>query len=232
MPADPARKLRIETPVDVAPAAPAPVRRAGAADRLDAAAKRALDVAIASVGLVLGAPALLLVALVVRTRLGSPVLFVQPRAGLGGRPFRLFKFRTMLADHGGTWNPATDAHRLTPLGRTLRRWSLDELPQLWNVLRGDMSLVGPRPLPLTYLPRYSATQARRHAVRPGITGWAQVRGRNATTWGERFALDVWYVDNRSVLLDVRILLMTVGSVLSGHGVTQTGHATMQEFRGE
>jgi lipopolysaccharide/colanic/teichoic acid biosynthesis glycosyltransferase len=138
----------------------------------------------------------------------------------------------MLPATGPRWDPSTDAQRLTPLGRTLRRWSLDELPQLWNVLRGDMSLVGPRPLPTTYLPRYNAEQARRHEVPPGITGWAQVCGRNQTTWAERFAQDTWYVDHWSLALDIKILLVTAARVVSGHGLTQDGAATMTEFTGE
>lgn len=165
------------------------------------------------------------VAIAVWAALGRPVLFAQERAGLGGRPFRLVKFRTM-REGGGD-----DAERLTRLGRFLRATSLDELPEFWNVLAGEMSLVGPRPLPTAYLPLYTREQARRHAVRPGITGWAQVNGRNAISWEEKFARDVWYVDNRSFRLDLRILARTLADALSGRGVAAPGHATMPPFTG-
>jgi lipopolysaccharide/colanic/teichoic acid biosynthesis glycosyltransferase len=193
--------------------------------------KRAFDIALAGLGLVVAAPLLAALAVAVRLAMGPPILFVQDRAGRHGRPFRLRKFRTMRpASHSG-WDPASDEARLTPFGRWLRRWSLDELPQLWNVLKGEMSLVGPRPLPMAYLPRYSLEQARRHLVRPGITGLAQVSGRNAVTWPERFALDVWYVDHRSLALDLWILARTIRLALAGAGVSATDHATMEEFRG-
>ena len=159
------------------------------------------------------------------------MLFRQDRPGLHGRPFEVLKFRTMLDAAGPDGRPLPDAERLTGLGRFLRRTSLDELPQLWNVLRGDISLVGPRPLLMQYLPRYSPEQARRHEVCPGITGWAQVNGRNALTWEEKFELDVWYVDHWSLALDLRILAMTAWRVLRGAGVAQAGHATMPEFMG-
>ncbi|SNS08646.1 Sugar transferase involved in LPS biosynthesis (colanic, teichoic acid) [Humidesulfovibrio mexicanus] len=188
-------------------------------------AKRLLDLALVLPGLVLAAPLMLLVALLVRLGLGPGVIFRQTRPGLDAKPFTILKFRTMR--HG----PGPDAERLTPLGRLLRRTSLDELPELWNVARGDMSLVGPRPLLMEYLPRYSPEQARRHEVRPGITGLAQVRGRNALSWEERLALDVWYVDNRSLGLDLRILGRTVLAVLSGRGVSAPGQATMSAFTG-
>jgi lipopolysaccharide/colanic/teichoic acid biosynthesis glycosyltransferase len=165
------------------------------------------------------------VAVLVRTKLGSPVLFHQVRIGRGERPFRIAKFRTM---HAG---PGTDTERLTSFGLTLRRTSLDELPTLFNVVRGDMSLVGPRPLLPEYLPRYSAQQARRHEVRPGITGWAQVNGRNALTWEDKLALDVWYVDHRSVWLDLKILFRTVALVVAGHGISAPGSVTAEPFRG-
>jgi lipopolysaccharide/colanic/teichoic acid biosynthesis glycosyltransferase len=195
------------------------------------ALKRVVDVVGASAALVLLSPLLAVVALLVRVRMGTPVLFRQERPGRYGRPFVMTKFRTMTdrRDAGGELLP--DADRLTALGRWLRRTSIDELPELLNVVHGDMSLVGPRPLLMEYLPRYSAEQARRHEVRPGITGWAQVNGRNAVTWDEKFALDVWYVDHRSLRLDVEILGRTVSQVFSGHGVSAPGHATMEPFRG-
>jgi len=193
--------------------------------------KRALDLGLAGLGLVLTAPLLLAVGAAIRLGMGSPVIFVQERAGLGGRSFRLYKFRTMRQAARPGLEVQSDAERLTPLGRWLRRWSLDELPQLWNVWRGDMSLVGPRPLPVRYLPRYTPLQARRHEVPPGITGWAQIHGRNAQTWPDRLALDVWYVDHRSLGLDLSILAHTVTRVLGGRGVSAAGGATMEEFRG-
>jgi lipopolysaccharide/colanic/teichoic acid biosynthesis glycosyltransferase len=188
-------------------------------------AKRLLDLALALPALVLFAPVLLAVALAVRLKLGPGVLFRQERPGLHGRPFFMLKFRTMLT------GPGTDAERLTPFGRFLRGASLDELPELWNVLRGDMSLVGPRPLLMRYLPRYTPQQARRHEVLPGITGWAQVNGRNALSWEEKFALDVWYVDNRSLALDLAILWRTVLAVALRRGISAPGEATMPEFLG-
>jgi len=171
------------------------------------------------------------VAMALRLEGKGPVLFVQERPGLHGKPFRLFKFRTMLEAAGADGQPLPDAERLTALGRFLRRTSLDELPQLWNVLRGELSLVGPRPLLVEYLERYSPEQARRHLVKPGITGWAQVNGRNALSWEEKFALDGWYVDHWSLGLDLRILLRTLVAVFSGSGVQASGHATMPLFEG-
>jgi lipopolysaccharide/colanic/teichoic acid biosynthesis glycosyltransferase len=191
--------------------------------------KRLLDLVAASLALVVTSPLLLGSALLVRLRMGSPVLFRQRRPGLGGRSFTLLKLRTMRPERG---NDLPDSERLTPLGRRLRRWSVDELPELWNVLRGEMSLVGPRPLLEEYLDRYSPEQARRHEVLPGITGWAQVHGRNETSWERRLALDVWYVDNLSAALDLRILLATARMLLSGSGVSAPGHATMPRFRGD
>jgi sugar transferase EpsL len=188
-------------------------------------AKRLLDLALVLPGLALLSPVLLAVALAVRLRLGPGVLFRQERPGLRGRPFSILKFRTMLP------GPGPDAERLTPFGRFLRSTSLDELPELLNVLKGDMSLVGPRPLLMQYLPRYTPTQARRHEVPPGITGWAQVNGRNALSWEEKFALDVWYVDNRSLRLDLAILWRTARSVLRREGISAAGEATMPEFLG-
>ena len=192
------------------------------------ASKACLDRIGAGVMLVIAAVPMAMIALVIRSGMGRPVLFRQVRPGLHGRSFTLLKFRTMRVAS----NPEEDdALRLTRLGRFLRRWSLDELPTLWNVLRGEMSLVGPRPLLMEYLPLYSPEQARRHEVRPGITGWAQVNGRNAQTWEDRFRLDAWYVDHRSFTLDMRILLRTLGQVLLGRGISNEGHATMPRFRG-
>lgn len=182
-------------------------------------------------GLLVASPLIAAVALAIRIEGLGPVLFAQMRPGIFGRPFRLYKFRTMRDARTAEGQPLPDAERLTPLGRLLRRFSLDELPQLWNVLRGDLSLVGPRPLLIQYLTRYSPEQARRHLVKPGITGWAQVNGRNAVSWEEKFALDVWYVDHWSLRLDLRILLQSAKSVLTGHGVSSPGQATTEEFRG-
>jgi lipopolysaccharide/colanic/teichoic acid biosynthesis glycosyltransferase len=195
------------------------------------ARKRAIDVIGAAVALAVLSPVLAVIAVVVRLRLGRPVLFRQERPGRGGVPFTMVKFRTMTdaRDAGGT--PLADDARMTRLGRFLRRSSLDELPELLNVLRGEMSLVGPRPLLMEYLPLYSPEQTRRHEVRPGITGWTQVKGRNTLPWDEKLALDVWYVDHRSMRLDLKILAMTVKGVLTGHGVSAPGHATMEPFRG-
>ena len=192
--------------------------------------KRLLDVSLAALGLALLSPLILILMLLVRLKLGSPVLFIQTRPGLHGRPFRLVKLRTLTnaRDERGLL-PDTD--RLTPFGRFLRSTSLDELPELWNVLTGDMSLVGPRPLLMQYLNRYSPMQARRHEVKPGISGWAQVNGRNALTWEDRFDLDVWYVDHRTLWLDVKILMLTVLKVVRREGISHSGHATMQEFMG-
>jgi len=192
--------------------------------------KRALDVMVALAVLAVLAPVLLLLALGVRLRLGSPVLFRQPRPGRDNRIFTLWKFRTMTDARDPAGRLLPDAARLTPFGRWLRATSLDELPELWNVLRGDMSLVGPRPLLVEYLERYEPEEARRHAVRPGLTGWAQINGRNATTWEERLRLDVWYVDHGSLWLDLQILARTVGLVLRRDGIHAPGAATMPEFR--
>lgn len=193
--------------------------------------KRCFDVCVAAVALVLLAIPLLLLALLVRVRLGKPVLFSQLRPGMHGKPFRMIKFRTMTDARGPDGALLPDAQRLTSLGRFLRSTSLDELPELWNVLKGDMSLVGPRPLLMEYLPLYTPEQARRHEVRPGVTGWAQVNGRNALSWEEKFAHDVWYVDHTSVLLDIRILWMTVRKVLVRDGISAPGDATMPAFQG-
>jgi sugar transferase EpsL len=192
--------------------------------------KRALDLLGAGLGLVVLTPVFLLIGTGVLIALGPPVLFRQRRPGLYGRPFTLYKFRSMAQPAPGE-DALPDAKRLTRLGALLRRTSLDELPELWNVLRGDMSLVGPRPLLMEYLPLYTPEQARRHEVLPGITGWAQVNGRNALSWEEKFTLDVWYVDHRSLWLDLKILLITAARVLSGHGINQPGQATVTFFRG-
>ena len=193
--------------------------------------KRAFDLAVAVLGLMILSPLLGVVALLVRIRLGSPVLFRQSRPGLEGRTFTLLKFRTMSDIVDSTGAPLPDAERLTRFGEFLRRWSLDELPELWNVLRGDMSLVGPRPLLMEYLPLYTAEQARRHDVRPGLTGWAQVNGRNAISWDQKFALDVWYVEHASFALDLKILWLTIKNVVTGHGISAEGEATMPKFTG-
>ena len=193
--------------------------------------KRALNLAIAVPALIVLSPLLLGIALAIRVRMGSPVLFRQERPGLGGRPFRMLKFRTMSDLRDPQGRLLDDAHRLTPLGRWLRRTSLDELPELINVLKGEMSLVGPRPLLMEYLPRYTPEQARRHVVKPGITGWAQINGRNALSWEEKFALDLWYVEHRSLWLDCVILVRTIAAVVSGRGISADGHATMPEFQG-
>ena len=192
--------------------------------------KRCFDFVVAAVGILALSPLFALLALVVLLGMGPPVFFRQRRPGLGDQAFTLLKFRTMKMGAAGV-EPVPDSQRLTALGRVLRRTSLDELPELINVLRGDMSLVGPRPLLMEYLSLYNPEQARRHDVRPGITGWAQVNGRNAITWEEKFRLDVWYVDHRSVGLDFIILWKTVIRVISAEGVSQPGHATMEPFRG-
>lgn len=193
--------------------------------------KRLFDVVVAGTGLVLLGVPLLMLALVVRWKLGSPVLFSQVRPGLGGQPFTMYKFRTMTDERGPDGELLPDGQRLTTFGRLLRSTSLDELPELFNVLKGDMSLVGPRPLLMEYLPLYTSQQARRHEVRPGVTGWAQVNGRNALSWQERFELDVWYVENRSLSLDLRILWMTILKVLRRDGISAVGEATMSKFTG-
>lgn len=193
--------------------------------------KRAFDIIVSAVLIIVLAPVMAMVAVAVRLDMGSPVLFRQTRPGLHGRPFRILKFRTMRDALDRNGRPLPDAERLTAFGRWLRSTSLDELPELWNVFRGDMSLVGPRPLLMHYLPLYSAEQMRRHDVRPGLTGWAQVNGRNALSWDEKFRYDIWYVDNRSQLLDLRILLLTAKSVLLRHGISHEDSATMPEFTG-
>jgi sugar transferase EpsL len=193
--------------------------------------KRPFDVCCAAITLLLAAPLLVLIAVLIRVKLGSPILFRQERPGLNGRPFSMIKFRTMIDAKNPDGSARSDAERLTRFGRFLRSTSLDELTELWNVLVGDMSLVGPRPLLMQYLPRYSATEFRRHEVRPGITGWAQVHGRNSLTWAEKFALDVWYVDHRSFALDIHILCLTVLRVVRRSDISADGEATMSEFMG-
>jgi lipopolysaccharide/colanic/teichoic acid biosynthesis glycosyltransferase len=195
------------------------------------AAKRIFDCGIALCGLVILSPILITVGILVASTTGWPILFRQRRPGRFAKPFTLYKFRTMSCLRDAAGNLLSDSERLTEMGRVLRSTSFDELPQLWNVLRGDLSLVGPRPLLMEYLPRYSAEQARRHEVLPGITGWAQVNGRNALTWKEKFDLDVWYVDHWSIALDVKILFMTALKVVRRDGISQDGHATMMEFCG-
>lgn len=193
--------------------------------------KRLVDVVLAALAVVVLAPLLLAIAVVLRMTLGSPILFRQARIGLNGRQFELVKFRTMVDAAGHDGQPLPDQDRLTSFGRLLRVSSIDELPELWNVLRGDMSLVGPRPLLVEYLPLYSDEQARRHEVRPGITGWAQVNGRNAISWDEKLALDVWYVDNQSLRIDLKILWLTLWKVLARHGISAEGEATVSKFTG-
>lgn len=193
--------------------------------------KRVFDLLTSILGLLIFALPLVLLAWQVRRKLGRPVLFTQVRPGLHGKPFRMIKFRTMTDTRDANGALLPDAQRLTPFGRFLRSSSLDELPELWNVVRGEMSLVGPRPLLMEYLPLYSPEQVRRHEVRPGITGWAQVNGRNAISWADKFALDVWYVDQRSLWLDLRILWLTVRKVLVRDGISAAGEATMSKFEG-
>ncbi|MDZ4161173.1 MAG: sugar transferase [Burkholderiales bacterium] len=193
--------------------------------------KRLFDFVLASVGLLLLAIPLLLLVRKVRRELGSPVFFTQVRPGMHGKPFKMVKFRSMTSERGPDGHLLPDAVRLTPFGRWLRATSLDELPELWNVLKGDMSLVGPRPLLMEYLPLYSPEQARRHEVRPGITGWAQVNGRNAISWESKFKLDVWYVDNRTLWLDIKVLWQTVKKVVVRDGISAEGEATMPKFTG-
>lgn len=193
--------------------------------------KRCIDIFGAGMGLLLLSPILLVLALFIALRLGRPVLFTQTRPGLHGKPFRMFKFRSMTSNCDVNGHVLPDEQRLTPFGQRLRSTSLDELPGLWAVLKGDMSLVGPRPLLMEYLPLYTPEQARRHEVRPGITGWAQVNGRNAISWEEKFALDVWYVDNQSLWLDIKILFLTVKKVLVRDGISAAGEATMSKFTG-
>ena len=193
--------------------------------------KRLFDITAATVALVVLSPVYAITAYKVKQNLGSPVLFRQTRPGLNGQPFEMIKFRTMKDAIDSAGNPLPDSERLTDFGKALRNSSLDELPELWNVVKGDMSLVGPRPLLMEYLPLYSKEQARRHNVRPGITGYAQVNGRNAIGWDKKFELDTWYVDNQSLWLDIKILLKTVGKVVSRDDINEAGQATATPFRG-
>ena len=196
-----------------------------------AAVKRVLDVVIALFALIAFSPLLIAIAILIHLKMGSPVLFRQMRPGLNGRPFKMTKFRTMRDAVDKNGNPLSDSERLTPLGRRLRATSIDELPELWNVVIGEMSLVGPRPLLMEYVPLYSEEQARRHEVRPGITGWAQINGRNAIDWDQKFILDVWYVDNQNLCLDIKILWLTVLKVFKREGISAEGEATMPKFTG-
>jgi sugar transferase EpsL len=216
--------------VPTRPRASSPIR-ASTGHRMHDAAMRGFDVVVSAVALVVLSPILAAIAIVVRATMGAPVVFRDERAGRGGTAFTLVKFRTMRALAADECSPDHDESRVTRLGRFLRSTSLDELPTLWNVLRGDMAIVGPRPLPLRYVDRYSARQRHRLDVRPGITGWSQVNGRNSLAWDERFDLDVWYVEHRSVSLDLRVLVRTVSTVLGREGISHDGHPTMPEFRG-
>ena len=193
--------------------------------------KRLFDFSVALLALIVFSPVMLITAWQIKKKLGSPVLFKQQRPGLNGQPFNMLKFRSMkdAVDHFG--NPLPDADRITPFGEKLRSSSLDELPGLWSVLKGDMSLVGPRPLLMQYLPLYNKEQARRHDVRPGVTGWAQVNGRNAISWEDKFEYDIWYVDNYSLWVDIRILLLTVKKVFFKEGIAAEGHVTIEPFKG-
>jgi len=193
--------------------------------------KRSIDFFLALLALIVLSPVFLLISYKVRTKLGSPVLFRQIRPGLNGKSFEMLKFRSMRDSVDPRGNPLPDSERMTPFGDKLRNSSLDELPELWNVLKGEMSLVGPRPLLTQYLPLYSKEQARRHEVRPGVTGWAQINGRNAISWEEKFALDVWYVDNKTLWLDIKILFMTVKKVFVKEGISADGHVTIEPFTG-
>lgn len=193
--------------------------------------KRIFDIVLSVAAVVLLSPLLVFSAVVIRLKMGSPVLFRQQRPGLGGKGFVIYKFRTMTNEYDEAGRFLPDEQRLPTFGRFLRSTSLDELPELFNVLKGDMSIVGPRPLMMKYLSRYTPEQTRRHEVKPGVTGWAQINGRNAISWEDRFKLDVWYVDNHSLWLDLRILLRTIAAVFKREGITQQGRATMDEFMG-
>jgi len=194
--------------------------------------KRLLDILGAVIGLIFFSPLLIVISLMIWREMKSPVLFHQIRPGREGKPFQMVKFRTMREAVDAEGRPLPDGQRLTTLGRFLRSSSLDELPELWNVLKGDMSLVGPRPLLIEYLPLYSPEQFRRHEIRPGVTGWAQINGRNAISWEEKFALDVWYVDNRSIWLDLQIIWLTIRKVIKRDGISAVGEATMSKFEGD
>ncbi|MCO7595996.1 MULTISPECIES: sugar transferase [Pseudomonas] len=193
--------------------------------------KRIFDIFASLFGLFILAPVILIISWQVKKKLGAPVFFRQVRPGLHGRPFEMIKFRTMRDAYGADGKPLADVERMTPFGQFLRSTSLDELPELWNVLKGDMSLVGPRPLLMEYLPLYNPYQYRRHEVRPGVTGWAQINGRNALSWQEKFELDVWYVDNRSLWLDFKIILLTIRKVVRRDGISAAGEVTVSKFTG-
>jgi sugar transferase EpsL len=193
--------------------------------------KRVFDFLVALLAILLLWPVILIISVLVRYYLGDPILFRQQRPGLHGKPFNIYKFRTMLLGYDSQGELLADSERMTKFGTLLRKYSLDELPQLLNVLKGDLSLIGPRPLLMEYLPLYTAEQARRHGVRPGISGWAQVNGRNAVSWEDKFKYDVWYVEHQSFLLDIKILWMTVIKVISSDGVSQKGNVTMEKFQG-
>lgn len=193
--------------------------------------KRMFDLSASTLLLIIFFPVILACGLLIKMKLGSPILFKQERPGLNGKPFYLYKFRSMTEERNDKGHLLPDHIRLTSFGKFLRRYSLDELPQLINVIKGDLSLVGPRPLLMEYLPLYTSEQAKRHIVRPGITGWAQVNGRNALSWEEKFEHDVWYVNNRNQLLDLKILILTIKKVINSEGVNQPGNATMESFKG-
>lgn len=193
--------------------------------------KRIIDIVLSLLGIIILSPVLVITAILVKTKLGSPIFFTQERVGKDGKIFKMIKFRTMLDAKDKWGEPLPDEERLTPFGKFLRSTSIDELPELVNVLKGDMSLVGPRPLLVEYLPLYSKEQFRRHELRPGITGWAQVNGRNSINWSERFKLDVDYVNSYSLIKDFKIIIMTVGKVIKRDGISQDGHATMEKFNG-
>lgn len=193
--------------------------------------KRIFDLTVSVFGLIIASPILLITALIIRIKLGSPVIFTQKRPGLHGKPFYVYKFRTMTDERDENGELLPDHIRLTRTGKIIRKLSLDELPQLFNVIKGDLSLVGPRPLLMEYLPLYNPEQARRHDVTPGITGWAQINGRNALSWEDKFKLDVWYVDNQSFWLDIKIIFLTVFKVFRSEGISQSGHVTMEKFKG-
>lgn len=195
-------------------------------------AKRMIDFFVAVIGIILVLPIIIILAIIIRIFLGSPIFFKQKRPGLNEKLFELYKFRTMISKKDENGNPLPDEERLNRTGKIIRSLSLDEIPQLWNVLRGDLSLVGPRPLLVEYLGKYNEEQRRRHEVKPGITGWAQIKGRNALTWQKKFALDIWYVDNWSLFLDIKILLITIWKVIKREGISQDGHTTMTKFTEE
>lgn len=193
--------------------------------------KRLIDILGSLIGLMVTSPIMIVISVIIYLTMGRPIFYRQVRPGLNGKPFIIYKFRTMLDLRDKNGNLLPDEYRLTSIGKFLRGLTLDELPEFWNVLKGDMSLVGPRPLLMEYLDRYTPEQARRHEVKPGMTGWAQINGRNAISWEEKFRLDVWYVDNWSILLDLKIILLTILKVLKREGISAEGHATMPEFRG-